>query len=120
MLTIRDSHVEAFKRASQMQFIQELRPRLREHFGERLADLDDRALNEQMLRTMERAGEYDLTSRRDCGQFIVLAVLCGWAFDEDPAHPWMKDMLVDTSIRSPSQRLDMLIAAYMSRQEALR
>lgn len=91
--------------------------RLRAAFPAATAALDDIQLLESVTQTRLRAESYGLASDADLARFLNLAVVFGWDFDHDPERTWMRRMLTDPTISSPSERLRLLTAAAIRRLE---
>jgi len=57
-----------------------------------------------------KAASYDLYNQRDLHRFVNLCADEGIDFDLKPQNAWMRTMLLDPSVSSPSQRLDLLVS----------
>ncbi|WP_285415587.1 hypothetical protein [Pseudomonas sp. efr-133-TYG-5] len=55
-----------------------------------------------------KAASYDLYNERDLHRFVNVCAEEGIDFDLKPENAWMRTMLLDPAVSSPSQRLELL------------
>ncbi|MGY2440936.1 hypothetical protein [Pseudomonas sp. SDO52101_S400] len=115
MMIIRNAQLACFADDRRHRFVVKMCGLLREcHASERVT-VDDEVLCQHVEATLDRASAYGLNSERDCLRFLNLAVVCGWDFDLQPEHGWMRDLLADTAVSTPGDRLERLLEEYCHR-----
>ncbi len=117
MLCIRQTQLQAFALPSRDAFIKEMVIHLRTFFPATAWLLTIDELRDHIGSCINRAGRYQLNSRRQVCRFINLAASYGWNFDSDPQLSWMREILLDTSLAAPGERLDQLMQNCLRRQE---
>lgn len=117
MLIIRTSQLERFSSERRCQFSIDMCRHLRAQFHDALWPLDEAGLLELVDRALTRAWGYGLHTERDCTRFLNLAVVHGWDFEQQPQHGWMRALLTDPQVSSPSQRLHRLVDQCIYRSE---
>jgi hypothetical protein len=117
MLTIRHSQIAHFSSEKRRQFIVAMCRYLREQFHDELWAVDAATLQRQVDTTIHRARNYGLSTERDCCRYLNLAVTYGWDFDRQPQYDWMRKILIDTQVTTPSQRLHKLVDQCIYRSE---
>jgi hypothetical protein len=116
MLIIRNTQFRALSQQPREQFIEEMLGHLYSYFPAAAWLLTPEELRGQVNALIARAAAYQLTSRQQVCRFINLAATYGWQFDSDPDLLWMRDILTDTSLSQPSERLDRLVQTCLHRQ----
>lgn len=117
MLVIRRAQWQLLAQAPREQFLDEMLAHVRVHFPTPCWLLTPEELRAQVDAVVRRAGSYGLTSRRQACRFLNLAAHYGWAFDSDPGLRWMRDILTDTGLADPGERLDRLVQVCLRRHE---
>jgi hypothetical protein len=117
MLTIRNAQLARFGSEQRRQFIAAMCRYLREQFHDELWAVDGVSLHRDVDAAIHRAESYGLHSERDCCRYLNLAVTYGWDFDSQPQNDWMRKILTDTQVTSPSQRLHRLVDQCIYRSE---
>ncbi|OLS59168.1 hypothetical protein [Pseudomonas putida] len=116
MLLIRDTQLQALAQMPRARFIENMLSHLYTHFPAQAWLLTRDELRDQISELVDRAASYQLTSRQQVCRFINLAATYGWAFDSDPERSWMRDILTDTVLALPGERLDRLMKSCLHRQ----
>jgi hypothetical protein len=109
MLTIRSEQLRTLEAVARDRFVDTVTLHLRTHFTETVQGMGETELRAIVLRAVERAATYGLTSEQDALRYVNLAAAYGWEFDRDPRHDWMRQMLTSPAITSPSERLRLLV-----------
>lgn len=115
MLLIRDAQRLALAQVPRELFIRNMLSHLYTFFPAQAWLLTRDELRDQVSELVDRAASYQLTSRQQVCRFINLAATYGWAFDTDPELSWMRDILTNTTLALPGDRLDRLVKSCLHR-----
>lgn len=116
MLIIRNAQLRALARPAREHFIEEMLSHLYLHFPTQAWQLTRTELHDRVDELIDRAAGHQLTSRQQVCRFINLAASYGWTFDSDPELPWMRNILTDSGLTQPEERLDRLVNTCLHRQ----
>lgn len=116
MLIIRSAQLQALAQQAREQFIKDMLGHVYRYFPTPAWLLTPDELRSRVSEAIDRAAGHQLTSRQQVCRFINLAATYGWAFDSDPELTWMRDILTDTGLLNPGERLDRLVNSCLHRQ----
>jgi hypothetical protein len=114
MLVIHNSQINILRDHSEAQFREDMTEYLRNMFPA-LHDIPSHILDSHLARALERARSYGLRSARDICRYLNICVLYGWEFDALPENAWMRAILTDAAVSSPSGRLHRLVDRCLER-----
>jgi hypothetical protein len=103
MLTIRAAQMAKLGEWRRKQRLMQWREELRGQFPDETASMSDSELLAAMNSSAARAAEYGIESAEDVYRFLSLGLCLGWSFDADQS--WVRAMLTDPQVLSPSHRL---------------
>jgi hypothetical protein len=92
MLTISREQMHIFSKAPLDQFVDWMLVHLRKFFPS-CRRADDTDLRKVIKHGIERAGSYEIRTRRDVCKYIDLMVTFGLDFDRDKRFPWAESIL---------------------------
>jgi hypothetical protein len=116
MLTIRNTQMKTLGQCQREQFIGDMLDHLYRYFPAVAWLLTPDELRHKVDTLIERAAQYQLTSRQEVCRFLNLAATYGWEFDSDADLLWMRSILNDTSLTRSGDRLDRLVQTCLHRQ----
>ncbi len=105
MLTIRASQLKALQREGHLRFVEKYRDLVRERIGKAGFALSDEALEQEMLRLLERAHALQLKTDLVVVSFIVIALRKARCFY---LHPPFHELLTDAATPE-SERIPRLL-----------
>lgn len=108
MFTLRKDQFDLLETHCLRQYENRLCLRLQEIYPEETRALEYSQLLSFVHEGVVRARGYGLETERDISLFIDLMVFLGWNFDHNPQLPWVREILDDEYILSPSLRIDTL------------
>ena len=112
-LQIRPQQMEEFSQAVLNRFEDWMVANLKQFFPAKTEELGHDALRSLIRHGVERAKTYGITSGPDICRYIHVMAAFGHDFDVDRRLPWAAAALLDTSLRSPSLRVERLYQAAM-------
>lgn len=116
MLIIRPEQIRVFENHARSSFVLEMCAHLRLHFASGFQGMDEQELIDFVDSVLKGAGEFGLTSRRDCARFLNLAAVFGQAFPRLPEFQWARRILIDAGVSEPSARLHLLVDECLRRR----
>lgn len=116
MLIIRNAQLQSLSQRPREQFIEDMLSHLYRYFPVVAWLLTPDELRCQVDATIACAAAYQLTSHQQVCRFINLTATYGWQFDKDPDLLWMRNILTDSSLSYPSERLDRLVQTCLHRK----
>ena len=112
MLTLRTEQMRLLAEPLAADFERALARHIASHFP----DVAQRGeLSGFVRQACRKAATYGLSGSRDVVRFVNLCAAFGIDFDERPANTWMRDILLDATVSSPSERLRVLTATCLHR-----
>jgi hypothetical protein len=108
MLVIRREQMRAFEDAH---FIEWLRQHLSGFFPERCLELGPEWVSHAIADGLARARARGFQEPEDLCRFLDLMFAFGFQFDRDESYSWASELLNAPEITSPTERMDLLIAA---------
>lgn len=108
MLVIRREQMRAFEDAH---FIEWLRQHLSGFFPERCLELGPEGVSHAIADGLARARARGFQEPEDLCRFLDLMFAFGFQFDRDESYSWAYELLNAPEITSPTERMDLLIAA---------
>ncbi len=115
MLVIRDKQIEALEHGV---FIGWLGKHLLKFFPERCGELGAEGVARAMADGIARARSYGFREQGDLSRYMDVAFALGPGFDRDAALPWVREHLVAGANDNPTERMNALVAAVESRENA--
>lgn len=119
MLTIRDEQIHLLGERRREAFLVEMCAHLRRHFAVELEHLSAAQLRAEVIAAARDAEEFGLETRRDLCRYLSLCAVFGWDFPQREEHAWMQAALTDPRVSQPSERLRLLAAECLYREETL-
>ncbi|GJJ00751.1 hypothetical protein RugamoR64_12890 [Duganella rhizosphaerae] len=116
MQRISPAHLQTFAQQAHDNFVAAMAAHLHTHFPALAWSLTPDELRDHINACIERAARYQLTSQRQVCRYLNLAATYGWNFDGDPERSWMREILTDSSLAQPGDRLDRLVQSCLHRQ----
>lgn len=117
MLVIRNEQLAAFDVVAQRQALGELRLHARAHFAVLLRDVPDERLELVLRRLVAAARLRGLERMAEVLLFVNLGIVLGEGFLSRPELSWMQQMMNDSSLGSPRQRIRRVHAEAVKRME---
>lgn len=108
MLTIRKEQAAVFAEASRMDFENRMVPHVRKFFPDHYAALQEEKTRQLIQFGIERAATHGIVNECDVCKFIDLMIAFGPGFERDPKCAWAAAILADTTISSPSEKVNKL------------
>lgn len=116
MLKISQVQMDALSQQAREQFIAAMVKHLRTYFPAVAWLLTADELRSEVLNCITHAANYQLTTQQQICRFLNIAAYYGWEFDNNPDLLWMHNILIDTSLTQPGERLDHLVQTCLHRQ----
>jgi len=116
MLVIRQAQMATLQQLMWQRDLIRIEARLRQAFPSHLESVAE-PLREHLRRALESAAHFQLETEPDCWRFLKLCVRFGWDFLDRPGHSWIRKLLTDPRVSTPSARLD-LVEEWIERREA--
>lgn len=116
MLNINPAQMLALSQQAREQFIANMVKHLRIHFPAVAWLLTADELRNEVINCITRAANYQLITQQQICRFLNIAAYYGWEFDSNPDLLWMHNILTDTSLTQPGERLDHLVQTCLHRQ----
>ncbi|HEX8244896.1 MAG TPA: hypothetical protein VF541_15415 [Longimicrobium sp.] len=117
MLTVRNGQLAALADERARDFAERMCRHLRHEFPAETAALGDAELRTAVDAALARARAWGLASGEELCRWLNLCACFGWAFDRDPALPWMRAALADAGGGAPGERLHLLYERALHRLE---
>ncbi len=111
MLIIREGQMKAFQRAAREDFTRRMILFLIENFP----DVQPAPDVGRVERELEAARRFGLTRGDDLRDYLSLSMVYGENFVSRPQHRWMEDILSDSMVPDPHQRMHRLYTATIVR-----
>lgn len=107
MIKLNATQMRRLSETSDTRFLRDLARHLREHFPEQTLMVSPRALEARILRAIERARGYGLTTEEDVAAYVVLTFKLGERFEDAEGYGFARALLASTSLPS-HLRIDRL------------
>ncbi|HYR27296.1 MAG TPA: hypothetical protein VEU30_02450 [Thermoanaerobaculia bacterium] len=114
MLKIRGEQLAALQASMEERFVTRMQEHAREWFPAACAVLTLEELTARIRNGIARARGYGFTSEEDHCRFIDLSFVLGEHFDDDPALPWVAEILGQRAA-SPGDTMRFLYAEAQQR-----
>ncbi len=108
MLTIRKEQNAAFQDISLRDFENRMIVHIRKFFPEHFAALQVEKTRQLIQFGTERAAAHGIVNECDVCKFTDLMIAFGPGFEQDSNCPWVTKILCDTTIETPTKRVNML------------
>jgi hypothetical protein len=111
MFELRDSHMSAFERTAEGNFVERTCTHVRKTLPNQTAEFSGDALRTRVETGSERAKAYGLTWERSMVRFVETEILLGEGFDHDPRYDWSVMILRNRDFGQDQRSLALVLCA---------
>lgn len=118
LLTIRRGQMAVFEAERRRVLCEDAIRLVRERYPAEWARFGEAEVRALVLLAMRKARQWGVTGYGDLLRIVNLMFTLGCGFDEDPDHPWAREVLARADLR-PASRVDLLVARALAHLQSL-